>query len=117
MAIYDFKCDECESVLTNVIMKVADLDHARPACCDRPMSVLISAPPMGHVKNFDYRCPVTGQQVTTLRQRKNIMAEHNLRDANGLAPPPKQPQNDDPVPGDLRRALRESKDPELRSLA
>lgn len=34
----------------------------------------------------DYKCPVTGQWVSTNRQRTNIMREHNLIDANDFAP-------------------------------
>ena len=42
---------------------------------------------LGYVQpDFAARCPVTGQIVTSYRQRANIMAEHNLVDANDLNP-------------------------------
>lgn len=42
---------------------------------------------MGFVKaECRYVCPVTRKPVTTQRQRQNIMAEHNLIDANDFKP-------------------------------
>jgi RNA-binding protein YlmH len=40
-------------------------------------------PVIGYVQRpTDYKCPVTGQWVSSNRQRANIMREHNLIDAN-----------------------------------
>lgn len=36
-----------------------------------------------------YKCPVTGRNVTSNRQRTNIMREHNLIDANDFPLTPK----------------------------
>ena len=33
-----------------------------------------------------YKCPVTDQVVSSERQRRNIMAEHRLADANDFTP-------------------------------
>ena len=43
--------------------------------------------PMGIVKaDCHYLCPVTGAQVTSYRQRANIMAKEGLRDGNDYKP-------------------------------
>jgi hypothetical protein len=47
-------------------------------------------PVIGYVQRpTDYKCPVTGQWVSTNRQRQNIMREHNLIDANDFPLTPK----------------------------
>ncbi len=47
-------------------------------------------PVIGYVqKDCHYKCPVTGQAVMSNRQRNNIMAEHNLIDANDFPLTPK----------------------------
>lgn len=44
-------------------------------------------PNLGHVQgDCHYRCPVTDQNITTHRQRANVMAEHNLVSANDFPP-------------------------------
>lgn len=44
-------------------------------------------PVIGYVqRDCHYKCPATGQMVTSNRQRKNIMREHNLIDANDFPP-------------------------------
>lgn len=48
------------------------------------------SPNIGYVQgDCHYTCPVTRQQVTTNRQRRNIMARHNLIDANDFPLTPK----------------------------
>ena len=49
------------------------------------MCRVILTPPYGQVQpEAHYLCPVTGKQITSWRQRKNVFAEHNLMDANEI---------------------------------
>lgn len=49
--------------------------------CHGPMGIVIQ-PAHGHVKmECHYKCPVTGEGVTTWKQRNELFARHNLSDA------------------------------------
>lgn len=85
MPIYTYSC--CDQI-TEQYRRMADRLHG-PECpeCGEPMRLKI-VPTMVHVPSWDrYICPVTRELVTSERQRKRIMAEHDLMDANDFKPP------------------------------
>lgn len=83
MPLYSYQCQKCERV-EDAIRKV--VDHAiGPDCCGEPMRQKITAPMLAPIMGggnwAGYQCPVTGRFVTSRRERKNIMAEHDLVEA------------------------------------
>ena len=84
--LYESKCHKCGEVHT-YIAKISNYQEAAPMCCDErtqryfsPNSIpLINASTARVFEN--YKCPETGQIVTSDRQRNNIMATHDLIDA------------------------------------
>jgi len=86
MPIYAYKCDECLNEADH-FRRVDERDNA-PECCGKSTRRLMSAPMIGiSAKPFQsYKCPVTDQIVDSERQRRNIMAEHRLVDANDCTP-------------------------------
>ena len=79
MPIYDYQCKRCGTEYHNISNRVADRRTNAPVCCDEHAEIVIRPPKDTWVQFFeDYQCPVTGQHVTSMRQRKRIMAEHNL---------------------------------------
>lgn len=66
--------------------RVSECESSAPVCCEAPMKIAIQ-PVMGMVqRDCQYLCPVTDRPVTSNRQRRNIMAEHGLIDANDVKP-------------------------------
>lgn len=85
MPIYVYECPECRES-TEEWNRVDDRESSAPACCGGQMKIVIQ-PVRGKVQSeCNYECPKTGQRVTSWSQRRNIMAEHNLVDANDLTP-------------------------------
>ena len=85
MPIYTYKCATCGE-RQEVFNKIDARDANPPHCCDMPTDRQLDAP-MGIVKaDCHYVCPVTGAQVTSYRQRANIMAKEGLRDGNDYKP-------------------------------
>lgn len=85
MPIYPFRCPTCGAD-RDEFKPVADRDANPPECCGAPMARQLTAPMVSVPANCAYKCPVTGQVVTSYRQRANIMAEHRLTDANDFTP-------------------------------
>lgn len=86
MPSYDFQCDTC-GVITEAYLRVSQLENDRPSCCGQMTRQVILRPPMGYVRpDTHYKCPVTNEGVTSQRQRRNIMAKHDLIDANDMTP-------------------------------
>ena len=82
--LYDYQCKQCKAE-TEAINKVDERNTNAPVCCDEPMVIIIKQAPMGYMgRTIDYICPVTNEHVTTKRQRRNIMAENNLKPAHEL---------------------------------
>lgn len=84
MPIYDYLCPECgaERELFN---RVSERRTNAPDC-HGPMDIKLSAN-LGYVqRECRYECPVTGKVVTSHRERRNVMAEHDLVDANDFKP-------------------------------
>lgn len=81
--IYDYECRTCGKRQLNVVNRIAERKTNAPECCGDRMGIIILAAPMGFVDNMEeYICPVTGQGVTTRRQRNEIMKREGLLDAN-----------------------------------
>ncbi len=84
MPLYTYRCDECGNELEQ-FNRITDR-HTNAPDCHGPMGIRLHAN-MGYLKaDCHYVCPVTRKPVTTQRQRANIMAEHNLIDANDFKP-------------------------------
>lgn len=82
--LYDYQCKQCQAE-TEAINTVAERNTNAPVCCGQHMEIIIKSAPMGYMgRTIDYICPVTNQHVSSKRQRRNIMAEHNLKPAHEL---------------------------------
>ncbi len=82
--LYDYHCKQCGNE-TEAVNRIDERRTNAPICCDARMSIVIKAAPQAFVQRpCEYICPVTGKEVTTWRQRRNIMAEEGLVDANDL---------------------------------
>lgn len=93
MPTYDFKCGICEREQLNVLLRITHDDADKPNCCDQPMGYHITTPPMVHWKDpliEPFRAVgVPGKPVvTSTKQNRELMARHDLVDANDLGPPP-----------------------------
>lgn len=85
MPTYTYRCDTCTHV-QDEFNRVAECESAAPMCCGERMSIKIQ-PVMGSVQGeCHYRCPATGQLVTSWKQRNEIFKRHNLMDARDMNP-------------------------------
>lgn len=83
--MYLYRCRECGSE-RELFNRVSECESNAPECCGAKQAIRIQ-PVMGFVQpDVHYKCVVTGQGVTSHRQRRNIMAEKNLIDANDFKP-------------------------------
>lgn len=84
MPIYTYTCGTCGRD-RDEFNKVADRDNM-PDCCGAAMSRKLTAcmvsVPGG--TDIDYKCPVTGEVVQTMRKRQYIMEQNGLVDARDL---------------------------------
>lgn len=83
MPLYTYKCCVTKDHYSTIAAR-----HHGPDCpeCGETMRFVI-VPPMVQVSSFDgYKCPITNEIVTTERQRREIMARHDLVDANDFKP-------------------------------
>jgi len=81
MPTYLYRCRDCGSE-RELFNRVSECESNAPSCCKAAMSIIPQAA-FGFVqRECHYKCPVTGREVTSWRQRQNIMAEKNLVDAN-----------------------------------
>lgn len=86
MPVYVYKCDKCESRKDHY-NRIADMEEKAPRCCGQRMGIEIQAPMMATVDNMPaYECPVTGQYVTSRKQRNEIMRRHDLVEAGDRGP-------------------------------
>jgi putative FmdB family regulatory protein len=83
LPLYTYACPKCGTETTefNTVANRA----VGPMCCGSVTEKTLSAANLGVVLgggSFQgYKCPVTDQWVTSRKQRRNIMAEHNLIEA------------------------------------
>lgn len=81
--LYEYRCTQCGEPLEKH-NKIEERHTGAPVHCgQRAVLEIRTAPRDCFVDNMEeYRCPVTGQGVTTRRQRNEIMAREGLVDAN-----------------------------------
>lgn len=80
------------------------------------MSIRITAPLVHVQQDINYRCPATGIGVTSWRQRRNIFAEHQLRDANDH-PPEQVIRDENKKWGKIRELAAQAVPDELKHLS
>ncbi len=90
MPIYTYECEICDEVQDGY-NTIAGRHSNAPTCkCGQPTTLAIRpvnlAPILGGGDWQGYMCPVTDTFVTGRRQRRNIMAEHNLIEAGDMKP-------------------------------
>lgn len=87
MPLYAYKCPACGTD-TEDFNRVDDRHTNAPVCqCGTRMAMQI-CPVRGNVQqDAHYVCPATGEKVTSWRQRRNIMAKHDLVDARDINTP------------------------------
>lgn len=84
MPTYNSKCHECDKVHT-YIAPISKYNTAMPTCCGVQTRKVILSPPQGYVQGAcEYRCPVTKQNITSWKQRKESFARNDLIDANDI---------------------------------
>ena len=84
MPIYAYICHECGAEREG-FNRVSERRTNAPDC-HGPMDIRLT-PNIGFVqRECHYECPITGQPITTHRQRANVMAEHDVVDANDFKP-------------------------------
>ena len=97
MPRYDFRCRQCADGTDNVVLPINHEKTDRPYCyaCEQFMEVHITVPPMVHWSDPQIEpfraVGIPGQPViTSTKQNRELMARHDLVDANDLGPPPTQ---------------------------
>lgn len=92
MPIYTYKCPICGTV-TDQYNAVDDRKKGPDCNCGQSMNLTIVptqiAPVLGGGDFPGYVCPVTDKFITSRRERRNIMAEHNLIEKGDGRLPPK----------------------------
>ena len=94
MAVYDFKCPECDTVCRDVVLPMMHEDEDHPHCynCDAKTHHYITKTPMMFMRDVDYAVPFEAgkdkEVITSSRQRKEFMARNNLMDANEIMEAP-----------------------------
>lgn len=84
--LYDYQCQICKREV-EAINKIDERNTHAPVCCETHMQIIIKQAPMAYMdREVRYICPVTNKEVTTRRQRNEIMAREGLVDANDRAP-------------------------------
>lgn len=87
--LYAYQCDCCGDE-TEAFNRIAERHTHAPLCGKNAthgkMGIKLT-PPMFHVaSDVHYICPMTRREVTSHRQRQNIMREKNVIDANDFKP-------------------------------
>lgn len=76
--IYEYECSNCH-IRAEKVRKIMDRNLVFPCDCGGVFEHKIFTAPSGHVQEeCHYRCPATGIETTSWRQRKNIFAKHDL---------------------------------------
>lgn len=96
MAVYDFKCNVCGAVDTDVILSMNHEDADHPICCyGMTMNHHITKAPMMWMAETELEDGgfiadgIEGRPlITNRKQRRELMAEHDLLDANDFGAPP-----------------------------
>lgn len=101
MPTYDFRCRQCGDGTDNVVLSIHHEKTDRPYCyaCEQQMEVHITTPPMVHwvdpqIEPFRH-VGIPGQpMVSSMREHRELMARHNMVDANDLDVPTHEEQAD-----------------------
>lgn len=80
MPLYSYRCTKC-GAQRDEYNSIANRALG-PQCCEATMEPQITAPSVMVRCEARYKCPVTGEEVTTRRKRQYIMDKHGLIDAN-----------------------------------
>ena len=109
MPTYDFKCKKCGSMRENVLLRITHDDADKPCCCDQAMDYHITTPPMVTWKDPQIEpfraVGIPGKPiVTSTKQNRELMARHDLVDANDLGPPPTY-KDDLKVAADVEKSI------------
>ena len=83
MPIYTYQCEVCDSITDEY--RAVDRRHDFTFCeCGHLMKLKIMptqlAPVLGGGDFQGYQCPVTDKWITSRKERRRIMDEHNLVD-------------------------------------
>ena len=101
MAVYDFKCHECEKVFEDVTLSMMHEDHEHPVCCGKETQHYFTTCPEMGMRDYELEDGgfiahgIKGRPVvTSLKQNRELMKRHNLLDANEVygKPPSKKEQ-------------------------
>lgn len=85
MPIYLFKCPTCGQA-QDAFLHIADRDTSAPECCGSQSERQVTAC-MIFVPQFEaHKSVITGEVITSERQRQRMMAENRLIDANDFPP-------------------------------
>lgn len=118
MPTYTYTCQVCGETLTR-IRRIADRHNPVQCTCGQAMDFRVTA--CGFVApdwNFEgYKCVATGQEITSDRQRTQVMKENGLVDAREFGEPDFEQLDEDrtrmhdkvaspDIPQDLQDAMK-----------
>lgn len=85
MPLYTHFCNECGHEQA-VFAKVAERDDCAPDCCGVKTSRVLDAPMVQVPGGLDVRyvCPMSGEQVTSMRRRQYLMEREGVVDSRDL---------------------------------
>jgi hypothetical protein len=81
MPIYEFRCPTCDTH-RDVVCRIAEREANTPVCCGIPGVQVLHAAMVRVQAEARYRCPATGEIVTTRRKRRYLFEKHGLADAD-----------------------------------
>ena len=87
--LYESKCNECGEI-HQYIASIAKCLSAAPMCCGHKTTRFFSANSIPEINKSsarvfeNYKCPETGDVVTSDKQRNEIMAKHDLVDSREM---------------------------------
>ena len=95
MPSYDFKCEKCENLVEDTILRIIHTEKDIPECCGQTMGYHISQPPLVHwvdpiIEPFRAIATKDRPLIRTTRENREYMARNGLIDANELGPPPSE---------------------------
>ena len=108
MPIYEYKCKDCDQYTTKM-NRIAKRELLPPTCeCGgltefRISIPMINASAAAHFNN--YQCPVTGETVTSARQKKYIEDKEGLIIKEKGIFPPRKKKFVDETPKELKQDL------------
>ncbi len=81
---YDSQCQTCGTVY-EYVCTVAQCLTSMPNCCGNQTKKVILTPPQGYAQgDMDFACPHSGEPITSAKKRREVMAKHNLVEAEPL---------------------------------